>query len=909
MNLSKKELDALVEQGVDEIRHDLPDAAACEQAAGRALDAALARLASDAATGAPSAHAAEPFETIRGCDDVCALLDAYVAGDLPEPKALLVQDHTRECLPCRRALMAAREGRSVDGVAAPAPGAWNPEQGADATRRSRTMDRRWWVAAAAMAVVALGVAVLMATGLLGGPAAVYAQVDAIDGGLYLVDESGNRPLSAGDEIRRGEQVRTARGSGAVLTLTDGSRVEMRERTALEVYKGRSDTTLDLDRGSLIVEASKRSRGHLFVDTEDCRVAVTGTIFSVNHGTKGSRVSVIEGQVRVEQARSEELLQPGEQVTTRAYLAAVPLAEEIAWSRDVDKYLALLAEINALHEEIRRAVPAPMPRTSTALLDLAPAGTAVYAAVPNVAESLSEARRVFNERLADSPVLSELMGEPGSAEHQQELDELFERIRDYGSFLGEEVAFALTGDAEEDFAGVVFAQVLEPAAFRTFLEQEVAVFGAEAPVHLVDDPSEVPVGTDGVYLWLTDGYVVAATGGDGLAAMAESLAGGASFAGSGFHGTLTEAYLDGVEWLFALDLETFVDEIEPSEGEELFGFEDARYLLAQWSESGEQTAARAVLTFDGPRHGVASWLASPAPMGSLEYVTGDAAVAAAFVVRDPAEMVDEMMAMLLDHDPEALADFERVQAEQGFDLRADLAEPLGGEMAIALDGPLAPEPSFKAVIEVYDPVRLQLTLERLIDRLDQELRAETGQGGFALTSEQAGGRTYHRISTPAEAYAVYYTYDDAYLVAAPSRALLDTALAARASGANLPASQAFRELLPTDGYTNFSAVVYQDLGRRLAPFAEKLADLQEGNRELTAEERATLEKTAALHPPTLGYAYGEEDRIVFAASLGEGSFLMKALLGVGGLGGGGLDGLMAEVGEDAGRVAAAAETAP
>jgi hypothetical protein len=278
------------------------------------------------------------------------------------------------------------------------------------------------------------------------------------------------------------------------------------------------------------------------------------------------------------------------------------------------------------------------------------------------------------------------------------------------------------------------------------------------------------------------------------------------------------------------------------------------------------------------------------------VTGDAAAAAAFVVRDPAEMVDEMMATLLDRDPQALADFDRLQREQGFDLRADLAEPLGGEMAIALDGPLAPQPSFKAVIEVYDPARLQLTLETLVQRLDEMARAAGTQGGFALTSEEAGGRTYHRISTPAAAVAVYYTYDDAYLVATPSRALLDTALAARASGANLPSSQAFRDLLPADGYTNFSAVVYQDLGSRIAPLAKTLADLQEGNRELTAEERATLEETAALHPPTLGYAYGEEDRIVFAASLGEGSFLMKAVLGAGGLGGAtgmsGLEGLMA-----------------
>jgi hypothetical protein len=283
------------------------------------------------------------------------------------------------------------------------------------------------------------------------------------------------------------------------------------------------------------------------------------------------------------------------------------------------------------------------------------------------------------------------------------------------------------------------------------------------------------------------------------------------------------------------------------------------------------------------------------MGSLEYVTGDAAAAAAFVVRDPAEMVDELMAMLLDRDPEALAELERLEQEEGLDLREDLAAPLGGEIAVALDGPLAPKPSFKVVVEVYDPARLQQTLEWAVTRLDQELRDAGKPGGFTLTSEEAGGRTFYRLSTPAEAVAVYYTFDDAYLVAAPSRALLETALAARATGANLPAAEAFRALLPTDGYTNFSAVVYQDLGSRLAPLAHTLARMQEG-RELSPEESRTVARSEELNPPTLGYAYGEADRIVFAASLGgRGSFLVKALLGAsGGLQGlTGLEGMLAD----------------
>ncbi len=39
--------------------------------------------------------------------------------------------------------------------------------------------------------------------------------------------------------------------------------------------------------------------------------------------------------------------------------------------------------------------------------------------------------------------------------------------------------------------------------------------------------------------------------------------------------------------------------------------------------------------------------------------------------------------------------------------------LGGEFALALDGPLFPTPSLKLVVEVYDPARFQKTLEGLV----------------------------------------------------------------------------------------------------------------------------------------------------------------------------------------------------
>jgi len=920
MTRNRRELDAALDAAAEEIRHDLPDDRAFAEAADRVWERLSARMAGDATLPNETrtkTDAPETIETIGGCADVRALLGTYLAGELAEGKALLIEDHTRECLPCRRALIAAREGHAAETASAPAAGWSTHEESAEHTAGTVRRPHRWMLAAAAVLVVGLGIAILAATGLIGpiggagGHGATIASVESIDGALYLVTGDTNRALRAGDRIARNEEVRTAKGSGAILRLVDGSRIELAERTEMAVRTGhlvnRGDTTLDLDQGRVIVEAAKRSRGHLFVDTEDCRVAVTGTIFAVNHGTKGSRVSVIEGEVRVEQGRREDLLHPGDQVTTRQSLTAVPLADEISWSRDLDKYLDLLAELNALHQEIRETVATPLPRTSTRLLDLAPAGTTLYAAVPNVAESMSEARRVLSERLASSPVLRETLEERGMLAHQEEIDALIERIRDFGSYLGDEVAFAAVGtpgDDQSDGSAVAYAQVLDPPAFRAFLEQEIARFETEGHggrIILVDDPANLPADSeDALYVWPTDGFVVASIGPKGLPGMAATLSGAPGLRGSGFYDLLAGAYADGVEWLVAADLRSLLDRADL--GDDGFGFEDAKYLMVRWSESGDRPSGRAVLAFDGPRHGVASWLAAPAPMGSLELVTADAAAAAAFVVRDPAELVDEMMAMLLRRDPDALEKLRQAEQEQGFDLREDLAAPLGGEFAFALDGPLAPKPSFKVVAEVYDPARLQSTLEWAVDHVNAALaehQDSTGPAGrFALSSEEIGGRTIWALSTPAEGIAVYYTYVDSYLVAAPSPALLDTAIRARQTGANLLASAKFRELLPADGYTNFSAVLYQDLGSRLAPLAAAIAKTQDSSRELTAEEQATLEEAGKLRPPSLGYAYGLEDRLVFAANFGgDGLMPLSALLGSGGglagLGGdGGLLGLLA-----------------
>jgi len=132
--------------------------------------------------------------------------------------------------------------------------------------------------------------------------------------------------------------------------------------------------------------------------------------------------------------------------------------------------------------------------------------------------------------------------------------------------------------------------------------------------------------------------------------------------------------------------------------------------------------------------------------------------------------------------------------------------------------------------------------------------------------------------------VHYVYVNGYLLAGPSRALLERAIQDQESGFVLASSQTFRDLLPQDGHVNFSALVYQNVGPLLGPIAQQMQGAA-----MTPDQKAQIAALQAQTGPSLAYAYGEQDRIIVATS-GAGSLASQLGGGILGMSGGGQPGI-------------------
>ncbi|HLL14379.1 MAG TPA: FecR domain-containing protein [Pyrinomonadaceae bacterium] len=911
MKRNKKELEAILDQTVDAVRAEQPDTRAVDTAASRVW----ARIAADQniSSAATSPVAAAPAsEHINNCGDFQTLIPSFLRHELSPARALLLEDHTQECIPCRKALKEARTGRTAAVRA----------QLNTPARSTGTNFTAWRWAVAASLAVAVAVGALFFSNRLPSGGALAATVESANGALYRVTDAGTLAMAVGEEIGKGVRVRTAKDSGAVVRLADGSRVEMRERSEFSITETAQGVTLNLDRGDVIVEAAKQGAGHLFVATPDSLVSVKGTIFAVGSGTKGSRVSVVEGEVHVNHSGTDKVLLPGDQTVTGASLTPVSVKDDIAWSRNASRYAKMVTELAALRKDIAQQVPHPGVRYSTRFLDLAPEGTVLYAALPNLATTLGESHRIMQERIAQNPALSQWMKEQeSSTAHGPGLNQTMARVREFGQYLGDEIVVTAGTDAGGNpDAFLVLGELKNAQGFRPFLEKQIAdlksVDKGAPKVSIIDDPSAATTGTsttttattpaaaaktrgdrkvarkvinnNELFVWIREDFFAASPKLESLRGLQATMnaPGTNRFAGTPFYSRIADVYKEGAGLIVAADLERVIAQATSDAAKvggqqqlELYrqtGLLNLKHFVVEQKEVKAKTQSRAVLSFNEPRRGIASWLAAPGPMGALKFVSPDANVATAFVVKEPTLLVDDLLGFMETASPDLRKRLRELETQNGLDLKRDFAAPLGGEFAFAIDGPVLPTPSWKMIMEVYDQKHLQGTFESVVGKLNA-WAAQNGQKGLQLTAS-GGSPNIYTLRSVDFGLEVHYTFAEGYLIAAPTAALLTRALQYRESGVSLMTSARFTSALPEDGNTNFSAVFYHNLAPLLQPLAGAIGDRA---KSLGEEQQKAIAAFAANSQPTLAYAYAQGDRITLAANTEGGPFGLSpgSLLGL------------------------------
>lgn len=854
--------DDLLNRAVDELRNAKPDqedfATSASRVAGR-LGIAMDTRAD--------------LRQIESCDDVRRLFIAYRDGSLSEARSLLVKAHLHDCGDCLRRFRS--EGDAAVDWSAPKAAAVHARPSASAAWPARRLG--WSLAFAGALAICL---TFVYRAYWQVPPGVRAEVQSIDGAAFVISDTSQRTLSAGAELHEGDRLRTDGGSRAVIKLADGSTVEMNERSELAVgARGRS-MTVALNGGAVIVQAAKRTSGHLYVKTPDCRVAVTGTVFSVDSGIKGSRVAVLKGAVQVMHSGEDTTLQAGDQLATNDNLRPEPLDQQIAWSQNRDQYIALVAQLAALQHRIEK-IPFPGSRYTSDLLDRVPAQTHFYLSVPNLGEFLSQANTIFHDQLSQSPELQQWWDHAHKG-NTADLDALVSKLHDVSQYLGDEVV--LVGFSEGDRPAFAVLADVRRSGLDSMLKAELASI-PQAKFTVLDENSLAAMSVSakderGGYALVRPHEVVFSGSVAALRLMNERLnAGSSGFAQSQFGRQITAAYGRGAGIILAADLHQMMTEAQAhprrdrssdndfqSGGHksgrylvagnkelEASGLNGVQYLIAEHRETNGAPENHLNLEFSGTRQRVASWLAAPAPIGSLDFVSPNAALVAAGLTKDPKEIADDIIAMAAEkgHAIEG-QNAEEEQLESS--IRNNLIANLGGDFLVSLDGPVLPTPSWKVVIEVRDPGRIEDTLEQLTQVVDEHQNGKDAHE-IRIESATANGQKFYAVKDLTAGNVIaQYTFVDGFMIIAPNRALLMQALETHANGNSLARSAAFKALLPKDDSENCSAVAYQNLSPVLTPLLSQVG----------SASADTIRKLAADSKPTAVCAWGREDRIEAAS---------------------------------------------
>jgi hypothetical protein len=706
---------------------------------------------------------------------------AYLRKELAASRRLLLEDHLSRCLGCRTRLAEIKGERTVSVMP-------RLRQGYGAAGSSSRWVRRGALAAAAALLVAVVYVGRDTIDAMMAPRGPRATVASAEGGLYRVAAG---PLEAGAAIGDRESVRTGPGARAVLLLADGSTVDVNERTELFVAAAWSGQSIHLQRGDIIVKAAEQRRGRLRVLTRDSIASVKGTIFAVSAGVGGSVVSVVEGSVSVNQPGKVLVLSPGDQAASIPSLAS-SVAQAVAWSPDSAYYLEVLASVAKIERELAN-FPAEL-RTSPVLLQYLPAGVGVYGAVPNPGITISRALALAEEQSPQNATFAAWW----NSETGQTLRQIADRVQSVSPLLGEEIAFGVSVSGTSEPVPMLIARV-QPGKrpeLATMLER-LFVAGDAASYSMSDDL--IVVSDSAPHL----SWIVAHLG---------------QGAGSPFATAIERRYQRGVGWLIGMDASSLMtiaaeDDAPPVELAEMMG---VNYVfLEQRAPSGAEES-EATFAFQGPRTGMASWLADAGSGGAAEYLPADALLAGYVSTREPWQLFEEFTVLITRSEPDFARGLASLDEKLGAGFVQNLTAAVGTEAALAVTRLSTSGPAWVVASVTNNPWVIDSSLVKLVEAFNAELGPDEQGKRIVFQQETAGGRTWNTLKPGELPLSITWTYDAGYMVAASDRAVAERAIATRIAGSQLVWSPDFLAQLPSSTGLHPSAFAW--LNTKGAAFA-------------------------------------------------------------------------------------------
>lgn len=201
-------------------------------------------------------------------------------------------------------------------------------------RRAAVRRRMVWAAAAGVAAVAVGAAVLfkIAPSMQSSEPQQIASVVRVDGQLQALGlEARWASRAAGENLTIGETAATTNNSRAALGFRDGLSVRLDHGTRVEFL---AENRVRLHTGALYVDAPPIPgvrHDRLTVETATASIQHLGTQYSVRTVVDGLEVGVREGHVRINGSGGVHTGNPGEKLhlTNAGQLTRTPLPSDDA----------------------------------------------------------------------------------------------------------------------------------------------------------------------------------------------------------------------------------------------------------------------------------------------------------------------------------------------------------------------------------------------------------------------------------------------------------------------------------------------------------------------------------------------------------------------------------------------------